>query len=152
MKTNFHRGFTLIELLVVIAIIAILSSVVLSSLNSARAKSRDAIRKTNIDQLVKATNLYYSQTGDIPGVTSDCVVVTEASFQAILIPSYIKQIQNDPTKSTLGTSGNYVYTNQNNNSGKYRYCASMENASAGNTNPAISVCGGSAVYNYCVTQ
>jgi len=145
MKLNFSRGFTLIELLVVIAIIAILSSVVLSSLNSARAKSRDATRKQNIAQLVRATSLYYNQNGDIPGATNDCVAVTNAPFQAFLIPTYIKQIQSDPTKSTLDTSGNYVYQNQADGTGKYRYCASMENTSAGNTSPAISMCGVSCI-------
>lgn len=45
------RGFTLIELLVVIAIIGLLSSIVLASLNGARAKSRDARRMSDVKQM-----------------------------------------------------------------------------------------------------
>jgi prepilin-type N-terminal cleavage/methylation domain-containing protein len=66
--TAHNRGFTLIELLVVIAIIGLLSSVVLASLSSARQKSRDAKRLTNVRQLQTALELYANEHGGIyPG-------------------------------------------------------------------------------------
>ncbi len=61
-----QRGFTLIELLVVISIIGLLSSVVLSSLNSARIKARDSIRKQHLVQLRTALEIYYNQNGSYP--------------------------------------------------------------------------------------
>jgi type II secretion system protein G len=78
MKTlSIHRGFTLIELLVVIAIIGLLSSVVLASLNTARAKARDALRMESVRELQKAVEMYYSTTGHYPndggsGTYADC--------------------------------------------------------------------------------
>ena len=60
------KGFTLIELLVVIAIIGVLASTVLASLNSARAKARDARRKTDLRQLELAVQFYYDANGQFP--------------------------------------------------------------------------------------
>jgi prepilin-type N-terminal cleavage/methylation domain-containing protein len=71
-QLNRERGFTLIELLVVIAIIGILASVVLASLNSARQKSRDARRISDVQQIKLGLELYFDQAGTYPsgGVSS----------------------------------------------------------------------------------
>ncbi len=59
-------GFTLIELLVVIAIIGILASVVIASLNEARAKSRDVQRTAQARELEKAILFYHTENGAYP--------------------------------------------------------------------------------------
>ncbi len=66
-KTNgINKGFTLIELLVVIAIISLLSSIVLASLNSARAKARDAKKISEFKQFGIALALYFDKYGRYP--------------------------------------------------------------------------------------
>ena len=67
---NNQKGFTLIELLVVIAIIGILSSVVLASLNSARAKARDAAVRQGVREFEKLLQLEYSDTGSYAALQS----------------------------------------------------------------------------------
>jgi prepilin-type N-terminal cleavage/methylation domain-containing protein len=63
MKKSFNKGFTLIELLVVIAIIGILASVILASLNTARAKGADAAVKSDLANSRAQAELFYgSQT------------------------------------------------------------------------------------------
>lgn len=70
-KLNKTRhGFTLIELLVVISIISILSTIVLSSLNRGRAKSRDAFRISQIVQVQRALELYYNANNSYPNISS----------------------------------------------------------------------------------
>ena len=83
------RGFTLIELLVVIAIIGILSSIVLASLNTARIKSRDARRVSDLKQLQIALQLYYDANASFPTTTL-----------AVLTPTYIATVPQDPVGQT----------------------------------------------------
>lgn len=68
---NSRKGFTLIELLVVVAIISLLSSIVMSSLNTSRKKSRDARRLMDMKQIIMALELYYDKYNVYPGNTDD---------------------------------------------------------------------------------
>lgn len=93
--TNRQQGFTLIELLVVIAIIGILSSVVLASLNSAREKSRDARRISDVKQLQLALELYFDSNSEYPQASSS------------LAGDYIAALPLDPLDNA---TYNYTYT------------------------------------------
>jgi prepilin-type N-terminal cleavage/methylation domain-containing protein len=65
-NTNNKNGFTLIELLVVISIIGLMSSLAVVSLNSARIKARDALRKADMAQMRTALSLYYMDNNSYP--------------------------------------------------------------------------------------
>lgn len=65
-KNSQSSGFTLIELLVVLAIIGILSSIVFFSINESRQKGRDAALKSQVLELLKGLELYYSDSGFYP--------------------------------------------------------------------------------------
>lgn len=94
-RAQTSRGFTLIELLVVIAIIGLLSSVVLSSLNGARKKGRDARRMADLKQLQVAMEIYYGQ---------QTVPAYPASVAAAVAIGAISTEPKDP-----GTNASYSY-------------------------------------------
>ncbi len=68
---NFKKGFTLIELLVVVAIIGILASVVLASLNTARAKGADAAVKANLANMRAQAELVYDTDSNYANVCTN---------------------------------------------------------------------------------
>lgn len=90
MILNKEKGFTLIELLVVIAIIGILSSVVLASLNTARQKSRDVRRISDVKQLQLALEFHFDSFGSYPDTLSTTALVDTG---------YMAQIPTPPTGS-----------------------------------------------------
>lgn len=109
------RGFTLIELLVVIAIIGVLASIVLTSLNSARAKSRDVRRISDFRTLKTALAFYYDKYGKYPNETP---VLTNpwtdnylSMAQQLVTAGFLTKIPMDPN----GTG--YYYYNYNTTAG-----------------------------------
>ncbi len=85
MTKKFNRGFTLIELLVVIAIIGILSSVVLSQLNSARSKGSDAAVKSNLNNMRSPAEALYDAATGTNGFNAVCADSKISSMQAAAV-------------------------------------------------------------------
>jgi prepilin-type N-terminal cleavage/methylation domain-containing protein len=107
-----QKGFTLIELLVVIAIIAILSTVVMAGLNSARAKGRDAKRLSDIKQLQSALELCFDNglgypiiAGGVIG-TAGLMGTTNCSSTGIPFSTYMNPLPVNPKPA----GADYVYT------------------------------------------
>lgn len=121
-KNNFQKaGFTLIELLVVIAIIGLLSSIVLASLNSARAKARDAKRIADFKQIQTALELFYDQVGKYPqspghptwpghwAYFSQCLETgTQCGFTVSNYTPVIAKVPQDPLRKTADPFANDI--------------------------------------------
>lgn len=65
-------GFTLVELLVVLVVIGILASLVLVTFNNVQAKSRDARRVADLNNIAEAIGSYRVKYGDDISTGSGC--------------------------------------------------------------------------------
>lgn len=73
------KGFTLVELLVVVAVIAILAAITVVAINPAKklSQSRDAARKSSMQQIVTAMATYYTQNASYTATTAELVSLGE---------------------------------------------------------------------------
>ena len=108
-----QKGFTLIELLVTIAIIAILSGIAIVSFSGQTAKARDARRKSDLENLRQAIEMYYEDNGKYPVSdqwienTGDGILTNwQGNLFDQLVPNYISKISLDPKGSNTST---YTY-------------------------------------------
>ena len=107
------KSFTLTELLVVVSIIGLLSSVVLASLNNARAKARDTTRISDLKQLQLALALYYDKNGSYPGAQNTVYTSAQASWittdplTTLVTQGFISKLPVDP-KNTPANNFNYT--------------------------------------------
>jgi len=119
------KSFTLIELLVVIAIIGILAAIIIVNVSSARVKARDARRKSDLDSIRTAIEMYIEQNGQPPGASLKVYNSTNsddwAELQTYLSP-YLTTLPKDP-QNTLDKE--YRYMN-NISTGAYELDAALE--------------------------
>ncbi|MEK7506706.1 MAG: type II secretion system protein [Patescibacteria group bacterium] len=106
-RRSLKEGFTLVELLVVIGIIAILATILLLQLGTARSKSRDTARIAHINQMRSAAEQYFDDNGTYPKFTDFGTAANNFS------PKYISPVPVDPlgaaTCTTYGGAGCYGY-------------------------------------------
>lgn len=109
------KGFTLIELLVVIAIMALLSTLAVVALSSARQKSRDAKRLADIKQVQTALELYFIDQNAYPasdnalvlgGANAKCLGAGGFAASDCTAPVYMGNIPANPTPG----GEDYAYT------------------------------------------
>ena len=65
------KGFTLIELLIVIAIISILTSITVAQFITAKKKASDVSRKSDLNGISKALQMYFVDYGVMPNANAD---------------------------------------------------------------------------------
>lgn len=120
---NFFRknsGFTLIEVLVTATIIAVLTTIAVVSYSSVNKRSRDAKRKSDLEQIRTALEFYRSDDSHpyYPSLGSGSY--DNATLLSVLVPTYISQIPPDPTSTYR-----YSYKATNLSGGQYYgYCLS----------------------------
>ena len=106
-KRNF--GFTLIELLVVISIISILTIISVSQFNTAKIKARDTQRKSDLDSVAKAINMYYADYGEFPNQDKVVWGETFVDDPDVAEPYYYMRVM--PTESHLESEFCYLPAN-----------------------------------------
>lgn len=104
---NNKKGFTLVELLVVISIISFLSTIILSSMEAARARARDSKRIQEVLEVEKALHLYYSDYGVYPLTTGNGAW---SALSVLVDGGYLSSVPEDPTQTSNCTDGQWVDT------------------------------------------
>lgn len=125
------KSFTLIEILVSATIISLLAAVATISYSQLIKQSRDARRKTDLEQIRAALEMFRSSEDDYP-----------PSLSSLTAPTvYIRNIPEDP-KPTV-----YSYYYSRTSSSDYTLGAYLEGASS-SCSETISCTGANC--NYCV--
>lgn len=141
-----RRGFTLIEVLVAATIIALLTAIGVVSYASANRSARDAKRKSDLEQIRAALEMFRADCGKYP-VTNTVVPGNTLVLNATSCPgysgstiTYMQQIPQDPKYS-------YIYRAATDRL-SYVLCAYLEGG-GGTTSCSSLSCSGCGPGNQC---
>jgi len=102
MKCRGSTGFTLLEVLVSATIIAVLTAIGIVSYSSVNKRSRDVKRKSDLEQIRAALEMYRSDNSEYPNTGAS--FVSAQDLTATLVSTYTPAIPTDPS-----SSGDYQY-------------------------------------------
>lgn len=156
-----NKGFSLLEILVVISIIMLLTVSGVAAYSTVSKNSRDARRKSDLEQFRQALEMFRSDQGYYPGVNTGALAtaanLNTGNATTGLYPNYSPVLPTDPRFN--GTNP-YLYQATNvSNARYYGYClcAVLEAATAASNNcnsltPAVGTPGGAPAntFYYCV--
>jgi general secretion pathway protein G len=117
---NVSRGFTFLELLVVIGLIGILTVMAVVSYGSVNKRSRDARRKSDIEQLRSALEMYRADNGYYPDGPSTFTAVSSDTNLTQALASYVSTFPKDPKDDV--TYPYQIIMNDERASHYYGYC------------------------------
>ncbi len=141
MKRN-RSAFTLVELLIVVTIIGVIAAALLPRFNDGTGKSRDAVRKSDINNIAQAISLYASDHAGLYPTRLSCIQDQWASGNGLRyiywqIDDYMTEVPADPAGhywtgfSTCRTRGGYLYiplrTSSSGTYSGYAMLAALEN-------------------------
>lgn len=140
MKINKKdSGFTFMELMISVVIIITLSTIAIVYYQSAQKKARDNKRKSDLEQIRAALEMYRSENGSYPSGGGWSNMVSE------LQPDFMKEAPEDPRSDSY----EYYYSSATGDS--YSLCAYFETGGSDSCGDC-EVGSGTTACNYEVTN